>query len=122
MYRLLKSRGFAERVVQRLGLANQLGLDSGGIEPEGGETDQAVLAGLARRLLGRIKVEPIQGTELVTLSFVSSQPEQAAGGRECCPEPCGNLRWTCTGRGIREARCRRKIRRAQARAGCASQR
>ncbi len=78
-YRLLKSRGFAERVVQRLGLANHLGLDSGEMDSKDGlETDQAVLADLARRLLGRIRVVPIQGTELVTLSYVSYQPEQAA--------------------------------------------
>jgi capsular exopolysaccharide synthesis family protein len=78
-YRLLRSRGFAERVVQRLNLAPQLGLDSSGLDQNPEQVaDEAVLANLARRLLGRIRVDPIQGTELVTLTYTSSQPEQAA--------------------------------------------
>ncbi len=78
-YRLLRSRGFAERVVQRLNLAPQLGLDSAGLDQSQAEvTDEVVLASLARRLLGGIRVDPIQGTELVTLSYTASKAEQAA--------------------------------------------
>lgn len=78
-YRLLQSRGFAERVIQRLNLGPELGLDSPGFEQNQPETsDATVLANLARRLLSQIKVSPIQGTELVTLSYIASDPEQAA--------------------------------------------
>ncbi len=78
-YRLLRSRGFAERVVQRLNLAPQLGLDSPGLDQSQSEvTDEVVLANLARRLLGGIRVDPISGTELVTLSYTASKAEQAA--------------------------------------------
>lgn len=67
-YRLLRSRGFAERVVQRLNLARQLGLDSAGLDQSQSEVnDEVVLAKLALRLLGGIRVLPISGTELVTL-------------------------------------------------------
>lgn len=78
-YRLLQSRGFAERVIQRLNLAQQLGLDAPGDETDASSVDdQTVLAKLARRLLAGLKVSPIQGTELVTLSYTASESEQAA--------------------------------------------
>lgn len=78
-YRLLRSRGFAERVVQRLHLAPELGLDAPNLDPQrAGTHDETVLADLARRLLSRIKIDPIEGTELVKLSYTSSKAEQTA--------------------------------------------
>ncbi len=78
-YELLRSRGIAERVVQSLDLGADLGLDSPDFALGGSEaTDATELARLARRLLGGIKVTPILNTELVSLSYTSSDPERAA--------------------------------------------
>ncbi len=86
-YRLLESRGLAERVVLDLGLMDdprfnstprQL-LKSGESEGEVSEAaDEAVLAQLASRVLGGLSVEPVKETELVEVSFVSSNAEMAS--------------------------------------------
>ncbi|MDX1502276.1 MAG: polysaccharide biosynthesis tyrosine autokinase [Thermoanaerobaculia bacterium] len=70
-YRLLRSRGLGERVAVELGLVRR---DDYETEAE----YEAALAGAGASLSGRLKVEPIAGTELVTLSYVASAPEEAA--------------------------------------------
>lgn len=84
-YRLLESRGLAERVVLNLNLAQdpffspggaplRLGADGAPASPE----DQKRLGGLADGLRGGLSVEPIRNTQLVNLTYRSSSPEFAA--------------------------------------------
>ncbi|MCP4657037.1 MAG: hypothetical protein GY856_16630, partial [bacterium] len=84
-YRLLRSRGMAERVVLNLRLHEDpsfTGRPASLIPQE--ETaatdrdDAAELARLAGRLQGGLSVNPIPETQLVELSFRSSSPELAA--------------------------------------------
>lgn len=83
-YRLLQSRGLAELVVRRLRLdedaafAGRPAVSSG---PDGAVTaadDERHLAALAGRLVGSLQVEPIEGTELVQISWVGTDPKLAA--------------------------------------------
>jgi uncharacterized protein involved in exopolysaccharide biosynthesis len=85
-YRLLKSRGLAEQVVLDLRLAEAPGVDGSPMERErdvSGESspDSAVpdlTAVLAARLLANLDINPVAETELVEISFVSSEPSEAA--------------------------------------------
>ena len=84
-YRLLQSRGLAERVVKNLRL-----MDDPAFNPQraslpgstGGafsaSDDAAMLAGLAYGVLGGLEVNPVRNTSLVEVSYVSSHPELAA--------------------------------------------
>lgn len=84
-YRLLQSRGLAERVVKNLRLmddpafnprrANLPGSTGGAVRAS---DDAATLAGLAYGVLGGLEVNPIRNTSLVEVSYVSSHPELAA--------------------------------------------
>ena len=85
-YKLLESRGLAERVVVDLGLADDPYFNPGGeaiskasaddLDPEG--ADAVVLGHLAARLLGGLQVEPVRNTQLVDISYQASSPEFAA--------------------------------------------
>lgn len=85
-YKLLESRGLAERVVVDLGLADDAYFNPGGeaiskasaddLDPEG--ADAVVLGHLAARLLGGLQVAPVRSTQLVDISYQASSPEFAA--------------------------------------------
>ncbi len=86
-YRLLESRGLAERVVLDLGLMDDPRFNSAPRSFLGGPgadaqvsaaADEAVLALLANRVLAGLKVEPIKDTELVEVSFVGSDAALAS--------------------------------------------
>lgn len=86
-YRLLKSRGMAERVVLNLRLyedASFTGRSSGGLFPQGDagaatrRDDAAELARLASRLQAGLSVYPIEDTQLVELIYRSTAPDLAA--------------------------------------------
>ncbi len=84
-YRLLESRGLAERVLTQLRLA-----DDPRFNPQRGNlfretpqastatTDEARTGALARKLLGGVTITPIRNTRLVEISYVSPSPEMAA--------------------------------------------
>lgn len=76
-YRLLESRGLAERVVRNLGLSDDPYFNPGGAGRAGAD-DLAVLGGLANRLRGGLSVDPIRTTQMVTLTYRSTNPEFAA--------------------------------------------
>jgi polysaccharide biosynthesis transport protein len=87
-YKLLESRGLAERVVQNLRLAEDPFFNPGG-KPlptvvQAAPTAEADLAnltalgGLANRLRGGLAVDPIRATQMVTLTYRSTNPEFAA--------------------------------------------
>ncbi|HEX9732421.1 MAG TPA: polysaccharide biosynthesis tyrosine autokinase [Thermoanaerobaculia bacterium] len=85
-YRLLKSRGMAERVVMNLRLhedPNMTGRPAGRLTPQGetavtSSDDAAELADLANRVKGGLTVNPIAETQLVELTFRSTSPELAS--------------------------------------------
>lgn len=85
-YRLLRSRGLAEEVVVQLDLINDPAFNPGASEllPAPVDTersavdDDAYLATLANRLRARVEVEPIDGTELLTITYVANDPELTA--------------------------------------------
>jgi len=84
-YRLLESRGLAERVVLNLRLADDPFFNPGGraaLEAGKGaptaEADLAALGDFANRLRGGLSVEPIRTTQMVNLTFRSSDPEFAS--------------------------------------------
>lgn len=83
-YRLLQSRGLAELVVQRLRLAEDpafVGRAASNAAASGAVTaadDERHLAALANRLVSGLHVEPIEGTELVEISWVGSDAKLAA--------------------------------------------
>ncbi len=81
-YRLLRSRGLAERVVRNLRLDEDPLFNPGGDHDLGDElapgADDRAVAGLANKLLAGLSVSPVGGTELVNLSYVSTDPELAA--------------------------------------------
>lgn len=84
-YRLLQSRGLAERVVKNLRLAEDPEFNPGGAPLAGSSAgtatagdDDAALGALAGRLLGGLEVVPIQGTQLVILNYRSQSPRLAA--------------------------------------------
>ena len=85
-YRLLRSRGMAERVVLNLRLHEDPTFNGGrqaSLAPQE-ETvstsldDAAELARLAGRLMGGLSVNPIEDTQLVELTYRSTSPELAA--------------------------------------------
>ncbi len=85
-YKLLESRGLAERVVRDLRLAENPAfnptrgrlLGNGAARPSTAEDDAAELSGLARRVQGGLGVKPIRNTRLVEISYVAHDPELAA--------------------------------------------
>lgn len=81
-YKLLGSRGMAERVVRDLRLDEdpRFNRNAGAVgrSASGAEADRAALAAIANRIRGGLSVEPVQGTQLVDLTYRSSDPELAA--------------------------------------------
>lgn len=86
-YKLLESRGLAERVVRNLRLAEDPFFNHGGrplpltpADPESptAEADLAVVGQLANRLRAGLVVEPVRSTQLVNLTYRSTNPEFAA--------------------------------------------
>jgi succinoglycan biosynthesis transport protein ExoP len=84
-YKLLESRGLAERVVRNLDLQNDPSFNPGAALVRAREAkkptaddDEAILGRLADRLRGGLTVEPVRSTQLVTISYISSNPEFAA--------------------------------------------
>ena len=82
-YKLLESRGLAERVVMDLRLYedpvfNPAWASWGGGEKATPELDQARLGGLGARLLGGLQIAPIKNTQLVAIHYRSTSPELAA--------------------------------------------
>lgn len=82
-YKLLESRGLAERVVRNLDLVNDPAWNpraagaGRGAAPTAAD-DQAMLGQFADRLRGGLGVTPIGNTQLVSLSYRSADPEFAA--------------------------------------------
>jgi capsular exopolysaccharide synthesis family protein len=81
-YELLQSRGLAERVVKSLDLMSDPSFNPGAAPDSRrrttAEDDQATLGRLADQLRGGLAVDPVNGTQLVHLSFRSASPEFAA--------------------------------------------
>ena len=78
-YRLLQSRGLAERVVLKLRLMDDPDFNpSAASDLDGSGMDPTEVARLANRLRLRLEVDPVKDTELVRLSYASSDPELAA--------------------------------------------
>jgi len=79
-YRLLRSRGLAERVVLNLRLDEDPALapERVGVRATSTADDQAALAGLASRILAGLEVQPLERTQLVEISYRSLDPERAA--------------------------------------------
>lgn len=87
-YKLLESRGLAERVVLDLGLTDDAFFNPGGeaLAPAFGEGEDVdpesvealVLGQLAARLMGGLEIAPVRTTQLVDISYTSSSPEFAA--------------------------------------------
>jgi polysaccharide biosynthesis transport protein len=83
-YKLLESRGLAERVVTDLRLYedpvfNPSWARWGGDEaPATPQLDDAALGGMGQRLLGGLEIAPIKGTQLVQIHFRSMSGELAA--------------------------------------------
>lgn len=79
-YRLLASRGLAERVARGLGLQDDPHFGGGRTKSlsSAAAEDQAALGAIGGRLLGGLQVEPVKGTQLVEISYVSEDPELAA--------------------------------------------
>lgn len=82
-YRLLRSRGQAERVILHLGLHRDPSFNASqqSAEGEAGEISGATdvqIANLASRMLGRLSVRPVEKTQLVELTYYSTSPEEAA--------------------------------------------
>jgi capsular exopolysaccharide synthesis family protein len=90
-YKLLESRGLAERVVRNLRLSEDPFFNPGG-RPLGAlvagspavagnpaaEADLTVLGQLANRLRGGLVVDPVRSTQLVNLTYRSTNPDFAA--------------------------------------------
>jgi capsular exopolysaccharide synthesis family protein len=87
-YKLLESRGLAERVVQNLRLSEDPFFNPGGrplaLGPPSApgtpsaEADLAVVGQLANRLRAGLSVDPVRATQLVSLTYVSTNPDFAA--------------------------------------------
>ena len=85
-YKLLESRGLAERVVIDLQLAEDPHFNPGGaaLAPPSDEfsdpetADAVVLGRLAGKLIGGLQVQPVANTQLVDLTYRSSSPDFAA--------------------------------------------
>ena len=83
-YRLLQSRGLAERVVRNLRLWEDARFHPGGVSvvaedrPATPSDDDAVVTGLAGKVVAGLGVNPIQKTQMVQISFRSRDPELSA--------------------------------------------
>lgn len=82
-YRLLASRGLAERVVVNLRLDQDAGFGAGrAAPPRAGPVtaadDEAAVGELAGAVLGALEINPLRNTQLVEVSFRSRSPELAA--------------------------------------------
>ncbi len=82
-YKLLESRGLAERVVKNLRLAENRAFNPPRASGVGGDAptaadDARMLAGLARRVQGGLTINPVRDTRLVQISYVSMDPALAA--------------------------------------------
>jgi polysaccharide biosynthesis transport protein len=81
-YKLLESRGLAERVVKRLDLLSDPAFNPGGARNASrtatAEDDLAALGGLADRLRGGLAVEPVRNTQLVEITYRAPSPSFAA--------------------------------------------
>ncbi|MEA2690708.1 MAG: polysaccharide biosynthesis transport protein [Acidobacteriota bacterium] len=83
-YKLLESRGLAERVVKSLDLVEDPSWNPGRAAARdakrgpSAEDDQATLGILAAQVQGGLTVEPVRSTQLVALSYRSGNPEFAA--------------------------------------------
>jgi capsular exopolysaccharide synthesis family protein len=82
-YKLLESRGLAERVVKRLDLLSDPAFNPRSTGRETGravtaEDDQAVLGSLAERLRGGLAVEPVRNTQLAEITYRAPSPTFAA--------------------------------------------
>ena len=78
-YRLLESRGLAERVVKRLDLLSDPAFNPGAAGRNAGraataDDDQAVLGNLAERLRSGLAIEPVRNTQLVEITYRSASP------------------------------------------------
>lgn len=82
--RLMKSRGVAERVVERLNLVQNSEINTpkkgvfGSTGSEKARDAREVIARTAVGIQSRVAVVPIRGTNLVELSYVASSPRLAA--------------------------------------------
>ncbi len=84
-YKLLESRGLAERVVQNLRLADdpifnpKRGELAAGGEPEeiSVDDDERALGDLAKRLLDGLNVKPVRNTRLVEIAYRAPAPDLA---------------------------------------------
>ena len=82
-YRLLNSRGLAERVVSNLRLDRDPGFAPGAAAPAAGAPataaeDEAAVGALAGAVLGGLEINPLRNTQLVEVSYRSGSPELAA--------------------------------------------
>jgi len=84
-YRLLQSRGLAERVVRTLRLADdpmfnpaRASLAGGSVTASTAADDEAAAAALAGQVLGGLQVAPVRNTRLVEISYISTNPVLAA--------------------------------------------
>lgn len=84
-YRLLQSRGIAERAVTNLRLADDPVFNpghgslmgAGSVGAATADADASALGALANRLLGGLEVNPIRNTRLVEVSYTARSPELA---------------------------------------------
>ena len=78
-YQLLQSRGLAERVVRSLRLMEDPRFAPGASAGDAGAAqDRAALGRVAARLRNGLSVNPVRNTQLVSLTYQSSDPELAA--------------------------------------------
>ena len=76
-YRLLRSRGLAERIVQRLALQVDPRFASPAATEIAQGDDDAAIAMMAGRILSGVSVKPVTGTELVAVDYVANDPALA---------------------------------------------
>lgn len=76
-YVLLQSRGLALRVVEDHRLYNDKHLYPPGVDGKKGDELQPIKESVAAGLLSAIRIEPVQGTSLVDISYVGVTPEVA---------------------------------------------
>lgn len=93
--KLMQSREIAERVVRRLRLLENPKLNPHLASGKAAATEEQTIQ-LARQIQGRIKVEPVRGTNLVELSFVGPSPRLAADVANAAAT--AYLEWTREGR------------------------
>ena len=81
-YRLLSSRGMAERVVLNLRLHEDAAFSPGAAaRPAGGVSaadDEAAIGALAGQVMGGLEIRPLPSTMLVEISYRSRDPQLAA--------------------------------------------